>query len=93
MCFAFKLQALYPKKEVATHVWCSPKGAMLFHQDALQCCMIHTLSKMQLMTQCSGMQGTGWTSLQWGAWSVVGMAAASSALLGRLQRQVTLHLI
>ncbi|BDA51455.1 probable oleandomycin polyketide synthase, modules 5 and 6 [Coccomyxa sp. Obi] len=32
-------------------------------------------------------EGVAWTSLQWGAWSGVGMAAASSALLGRLQRQ------
>lgn len=34
-------------------------------------------------------KGVAWTSLQWGAWSGVGMAAVSSALLGRLQRQVS----
>ena len=30
-----------------------------------------------------------WTSLQWGAWSRVGMAASSPALLARLERQVS----
>ena len=33
-------------------------------------------------------QGMEWTSLQWGAWSGVGMAASSPALLARLKRQV-----
>ena len=36
------------------------------------------------------MQGEEWTSLQWGAWSGVGMAASSPALLARLQRQVSI---
>ena len=34
-------------------------------------------------------QGVEWTSLQWGAWSDVGMAASSPALLARLKRQVS----
>ena len=33
-------------------------------------------------------QGCACASLQWGAWSSVGMAAASPSLLARLQRQV-----
>ena len=35
-------------------------------------------------------QGHACSSLRWGAWSSVGMAAASPQLLARLQRQVTL---
>ena len=33
-------------------------------------------------------QGLEWVSLQWGAWSSIGMAATSPLLLARLQRQV-----
>ena len=39
--------------------------------------------------RCCCAQGCAWSSLQWGAWSSVGMAAASPPLLARLQRQVT----
>ena len=34
-------------------------------------------------------QGLEWVSLQWGAWSSVGMAATSPGLLTRLKRQVS----
>jgi len=41
-----------------------------------------------LNVSCGLLQGIAWRSLQWGAWSAVGMAAANTALLKRLQRQV-----
>ena len=49
-------------------------------------CLPNRLRRESRVHRC--VQGLEWGSLQWGAWSSIGMAASNAALLARLKRQV-----